>query len=106
MNFVRFTANIAFPKALFVVLPTEVILMLVTTKGQVTIPIDVREKLGIFPGTEVDIVARNGKAEIIKTKPKKNKPSRGQRVVELLKGKATDKGITTDEILSLTRGDD
>lgn len=80
--------------------------MLVTTKGQVTIPIEVREELGIFPGTEVDIVARNGKAEIVKTKPKRNKLSRGKRAVTLLKGKATDKRMTTDEILSLTRGDD
>lgn len=76
--------------------------MLVTTKGQVTIPIEVRQKLGIFPGTEVDIVVRNGKAEIIKIRPKKAGTSRGRRIVERLRGKGSVK-MTTDEILKLTR---
>ncbi|RME52978.1 MAG: AbrB/MazE/SpoVT family DNA-binding domain-containing protein, partial [Deltaproteobacteria bacterium] len=31
--------------------------------------------------------------------------NRGQRIVETLRGKATS-GMTTDEILALTRGDD
>jgi len=30
--------------------------MKVTTKGQVTIPVDIREKLGITPETEVDFL--------------------------------------------------
>lgn len=77
--------------------------MLVTTKGQVTIPIEVREKLGIFPGTEVDIVVRNGKAEIVKAKPQKDANTRGRRIVERLRGKGSVK-MTTDEIMRLTRG--
>lgn len=32
----------------------------VTSKGQVTIPIDVRQKLGIQPGTKVEFVERAG----------------------------------------------
>jgi len=32
----------------------------VTSKGQVTIPIDVRQKLGINPGTKVEFVERAG----------------------------------------------
>ena len=36
----------------------------VTTKGQVTIPADLREKLGIKPGDRVGFVEKNGKVEI------------------------------------------
>ena len=80
--------------------------MRVTTKGQVTIPREVREALGIFPGTEVDFLVRGDSATLVKTKPKRGGSSRGERAVALLAGSATDKRLTTDEILSLTRGDD
>ena len=33
----------------------------VTTKYQITIPIEVRKELGIIPGSEVDITRRNDK---------------------------------------------
>ena len=36
----------------------------VTTKGQVTIPAELREKLGIKPGDRVGFVEINGKVEI------------------------------------------
>ena len=80
--------------------------MRVTTKGQVTIPIEVREKLGIFPGTEVQFIVRGDSATMIKSGASKGRMSRGERAVALLAGKATDKSMTTDEILKLTRGDD
>ena len=35
--------------------------MRVTTKGQVTIPQNIREKLGITPTTEVDFVEEEGR---------------------------------------------
>ncbi len=34
--------------------------MRVTTKGQVTIPLIIREKLGITPATEVDFIEEKG----------------------------------------------
>jgi AbrB family looped-hinge helix DNA binding protein len=77
--------------------------MRVTTKGQVTIPQEIREKLGIFPGTEVEFVLRGTSASLVKAKPKKGTPSRGQQIVELLKGKGSGK-MTTDEIMKLMRG--
>jgi AbrB family looped-hinge helix DNA binding protein len=81
--------------------------MRVTTKGQVTIPIEIREKLGIFPGTEVEFILRNDSATLKKRKTnKKGYMSRGARAVALLAGSATDKRLTTDEILALTRGTD
>lgn len=36
----------------------------VTTKGQVTIPAELREKLGIKPGDRVGFIEKNGKVEI------------------------------------------
>lgn len=81
--------------------------MRVTTKGQVTIPIEVREKLGIFPGTEVEFVVRGDSVKLVKTRSKKKgRMTRGERAVALLAGKATDKSLTTDQIMALTRGDD
>ena len=41
--------------------------MRVTTKGQVTIPRDVREALGISPETEIDFVEDGGRFFIVKT---------------------------------------
>jgi len=71
--------------------------MRVTTKGQVTIPINVREILGIMPETDIDFKEDNGKFYIVKvSKPKKTRQFRKFR------GIATAK-MTTDEILNLTR---
>jgi AbrB family looped-hinge helix DNA binding protein len=75
--------------------------MRVTTKGQVTIPIEIREKLGIFPGTEVNFVVKGDAASLIKVKPK-NGRSRGEEAVARLTGKGTVK-MTTDEVMRLTR---
>lgn len=65
--------------------------MRVTTKGQVTIPQHVREKLGITPATEIDFIEEKGR----------NITTRRFRK---LRGIATVK-MTTDEIMALTRGD-
>jgi len=71
--------------------------MRVTTKGQVTIPINVREILGIMPKTDIDFKEDNGKFYIVKiSKPKKT------RQFSKFRGIATAK-MTTDEILNLTR---
>lgn len=42
----------------------------VTTKGQVTIPVEVRNALGIRPGTQLAISAKNGvgRIEVVKLK--------------------------------------
>jgi len=71
--------------------------MRVTTKGQVTIPINVREILGIMPGTDIDFREGNGRFYIVKiSTPKKT------RKFSKLRGIATSK-MTTDEIMNLTR---
>ena len=78
--------------------------MKVTTKGQVTIPQAIREKLGIFPNTEVDFIVRGDSVRLVKVAPKNGRPSRGAAIVARLAGSATDRGMTTDEIMALTRG--
>jgi AbrB family looped-hinge helix DNA binding protein len=39
----------------------------ITSKGQITIPQDIRNKFGFFPGIEVDIVPEGDKALIVKS---------------------------------------
>ncbi len=73
--------------------------MRVTTKGQVTIPQHIREKLGITPAVEVDFVEEKGRVYLIKKKERKASP----RTFRNMRGIATVK-MTTDEILALTRG--
>jgi AbrB family looped-hinge helix DNA binding protein len=74
--------------------------MKVTTKGQVTIPLEIRERLNIQPGTDVDFVVEGN---VVKFAPTRRAQVRGKRVVERLRGRATVR-MTTDEIMALTRG--
>lgn len=79
--------------------------MRVTSKGQVTIPIEVREKLGIFPNTEVEFTVRGNTATLRKATPKNGRRSRGEEIVARLRGKGSaNLDMTTDEILALMRG--
>lgn len=71
--------------------------MRVTTKGQVTIPRNIRERLGIIPETDIDFQEDNGRFYIVKT----TKPKVTQKFKKL-RGIATAK-MTTDQILNLTR---
>ena len=75
--------------------------MRVTSKGQVTIPIELRESLGIGNGTEVDF-EQDGDTIVIRKAH--DRPGRGQHLVERLKGRG-DVRMTTDEIMALTRSD-
>lgn len=79
--------------------------MRVTSKGQVTIPIELREKFGIFPDSEVEFGYSGNKITIQKAKPKNGKMSRGERIVSNAVGKGTvNLDLTTDQIMALTRG--
>lgn len=76
--------------------------MRITSKGQVTIPIEIRAKAGLLPNTEVTFEFRNGEI-LLKKSP--SQTTRGQKLVKRMTGKATIQ-MTTDEIMALTRGDD
>ena len=75
--------------------------MRVTSKGQVTIPIEVQEKLGILPHTEVDFEVHGNTARLVKVAMKRA-GSRGANVVARLRGSA-DVKMSTGQSLSLTR---
>ncbi|HEX7707583.1 MAG TPA: AbrB/MazE/SpoVT family DNA-binding domain-containing protein [Thermoanaerobaculia bacterium] len=74
--------------------------MRITSKGQVTIPREVRERLGLLPETEVDFVIKGNAVQIVKAK---GRSSRAANVVGRIRGRATTK-LSTDEIMKLTRG--
>ncbi len=74
--------------------------MKITTKGQVTIPQEIRERLGLLPHTEVDFEVRDGMV-ILK---KASVGRRGRRIVEHMRSRGAVQ-MSTDEILSLTRGE-
>jgi AbrB family looped-hinge helix DNA binding protein len=72
----------------------------VTSKGQVTIPKPVRDHLGIKPGNAVEFeLAEDGRVVLAKVGARTRR-SRFER----LRGRAG-KGMTTDEIMALTRGE-
>lgn len=74
--------------------------MRVTEKGQVTIPKELREALGIGAGSEVTFERADDAVVIRKVT---THPSRGRRLVTRLRGRG-DVAMTTDEIMALTRG--
>jgi AbrB family looped-hinge helix DNA binding protein len=81
-----------------ITLTVGVILMRVTEKGQVTIPLAVREALGIVPGSEVEF-HREGDHAVLRrvTSPLAVK----ERLVKYA-GRAST-SLSTEDILALTR---
>ena len=74
--------------------------MKVTSKGQVTIPIEIRSLLGILPNCEVEFIEKGGNVMLRK---KASGGKRGQQLIEAIRGKSTLK-LSTDQIMDLTRG--
>ncbi|PAX54333.1 AbrB/MazE/SpoVT family DNA-binding domain-containing protein [Brunnivagina elsteri] len=83
--------------------------MKITSKGQVTIHVEIREKLGFLPNTDVEfevvgdalylkkIAILRGSRFAIAANP-------GKQLIAAMQGKATVK-MTTEEIMQLTRQD-
>ena len=76
--------------------------MRITSKGQVTIPQVFRERFGLLPHTEVEFVEEAG-VVVIRKAEGGNRQARAW--VRRYRGTA-DAGLTTDEIMRLTRGED
>ena len=74
--------------------------MRITSKGQVTIPIAIRRKLGLLAETEVTFEIAG---DAVRMRKARGSRSRGQGVVRRLRGRATSR-MSTDEILAMTRG--
>jgi antitoxin PrlF len=72
--------------------------MNVTSKGQVTIPAEIRRRYRIDEHTEVDFVCEEDTILLI---PRRRKADRFEKAA----GKA-DAGLSTEEIMRMTRGSD
>ena len=79
--------------------------MKVTIKGQVTIPIALRERFGLRPGTEVEFVAEQGSLQVRPRKAKRKMPHASELWLDKAAGSAVP-GKSTDEIMAMTRGED
>ncbi|MBN1380330.1 MAG: AbrB/MazE/SpoVT family DNA-binding domain-containing protein [Deltaproteobacteria bacterium] len=73
--------------------------MRVTTKGQVTIPQEIREKFQITPAVEIDFIEEEDRIYLVKRKGR----TKNTRKFNKLRGIAN-VNMTTDEIMTLTRG--
>lgn len=71
--------------------------MRITTKGQVTIPIHVRERLALTPSTEIDFIEENGRFYLVR-KASTNAQKRFKQLRGVIKP-----SLSTDEIMRLTR---
>lgn len=70
--------------------------MRVTSKGQVTIPQDIRRQLGVEAGSEVDFVVGDGVVRLVR-----RPDGGGTALVARMRGQRL--SMTTDEIMALTR---
>ena len=76
--------------------------MRITSKGQVTIPQDIRERFGLLPHTEVEFVVESN---VVVLRKAAGGSARAREWIRRYRGSA-DAGLTTDEIMQLTRGED
>jgi len=74
--------------------------MRMTSKGQVTIPQEIRERLGLLPNCEVEFELDGDSVRIRKARGTR---TRGEALIARLRGRGTTR-LTTDQIMALTRG--
>ncbi len=78
--------------------------MRITSKGQVTIPKEIRDEFGLLPGTEVEFIADAGQVKVRKLDGGRD---RGQEIVDRLRrASGGDIHLSTEEIMRMTRGED
>ena len=74
--------------------------MRITSKGQVTIPQEIRERLGLLPYSEVEFEIDGDSVRV----RKRRSGGRGAALIARMRGSAK-AGMRTDEIMKLTRGE-
>lgn len=79
---------------------SSILTMRMTSKGQVTIPLELRRQFGLGPGAEVEVVAGPDGA-VVRPVGRRN---RGAEVVARLRDRA-DGGLDAEAVLRLTRGE-
>jgi len=77
--------------------------MRITSKGQVTIPREIREKAGFLPGTEVDFILQEDGVVRLCPGRRKTRNPKVTEAIRRLRGSARGR-MGTDEIMALTRG--
>lgn len=77
--------------------------MKVSSKGQVTIPKNLREKFGMLPGTEVEFVPGDGGLRVRKVRGSRR---HGEELIAHLREAGKNYTMTTEEVMRLTRGED
>jgi len=75
----------------------------VTSKGQVTIPIEIRRKYGIRAEMEVEFIEREGGPQIVVRDDARARHA--AEILDRMAGAATTR-MTTDEIMRLWRGEE
>ena len=79
--------------------------MRITSKGQVTIPQDIREKLGLLPHCEVEFDIVGDSVRMRKARKPKGM-TRGEMIVAHLRGRGSKRYGSTAELMKLLRGED
>jgi len=74
--------------------------MRITSKGQVTIPVEIRERMGLLPDTEVEFKIVRDAVYLRKVG---SRSKRSRELIARMRGKGNRK-MTTDHILAMTRG--
>ena len=84
--------------------------MRITSKGQVTIPKAIREKLGVRPGDDIGF-REDGQDIIVEKKRRSKKVNTGLELAnqlrefgEMARRNGWTSGLSTDEIMEMTRG--
>ena len=77
--------------------------MRITSKGQVTVPLPIRERAGLVPGSEVEFEI--GEDGVVRLRRAGEQPRNAalEEAIGRLRGSATS-GMSTEEIMALTRG--
>ena len=78
--------------------------MRVTSKGQVTIPQDIRERAGFLPGTEVAFEIGEDGVVRIRRQVERSEHDDFRAHLERMRGTGRAAGMTTDELMALLRG--
>jgi AbrB family looped-hinge helix DNA binding protein len=74
--------------------------MRITAKGQVTIPVAIRDRLGLVPGSVVEFSIDGDAVRLTKAQTQEG---RGRSLVARMRCSARSE-LSTDEIMALTRG--
>ena len=70
--------------------------MRITSKGQVTIPIEIRERTGLLPKTEVRFEVEDNAVRMLREK--RSAGGRGERLLKRMQGRATSSRMSNQSL--------